>query len=153
MASKCWYSFALLFAILHTSTSDSERPAPNFQDGKGKRLNILLVSDSPFGHIAPLLALGEELTQRGQQFLALHEDQQARYKAHVEKFGVHLWNVSSEELVQFDIEELNKQVPKAFFTVMIGTFSYYGAIAMNIMAKHINKSLSAGDWDLVIGVD
>lgn len=114
------------------------------------------MSDSPFGHIAPLLALGEELTQRGHnvtQFLALHEDQQARYKAHVEKFGVHLWNVSSEELVQFDIEELNKQVPKAFFTVMIGTFSYYGAIAMNIMEKHINKSLSAGDWDLVIGVD
>lgn len=156
MLSKFWCSCTLLLILLHVSTCDCEKRLPNSQDGISKRLNILLVSDAPFGHLAPLLALGEELVQRGHnvtQFLALHESQQVRYKAHVEKYRIHLWNVSSEDLDQYDIEELNKQVPKAFVTVMLGTFSHYGAVAMNIMAKHINRSLSAGDWDFVIGID
>lgn len=153
MTSKC-SCILLLFVLLHASTCDSEKPP--LQDGRGKRLRILLVSDSLMGHLARILALGDELAQRGHnvtQFLALHEHQQVKYKKHVEKHGVHLWNVSSEELVDFDMDELTKQVAKNFFTVMVGKFSQYGVLTMSIMAKHINKSLSAGDWDLVIGID
>lgn len=119
-------------------------------------MKILLVSDALLGHLAPLLALGGELADRGHnvtQFLALHEHQQVKYRTHIEKYGVHLWNVSSEDLIDYDIEELTKQVSKAFYSIMIGKFSQYGAVVMKIMAKHLSKSLSAGDWDLVIGIE
>jgi glucuronosyltransferase len=143
----------LLIFLLPVSTSE-KHVTPSSQ--ASKRLNILLVSDTFYGHMAPLLGLGQELAQRGHnvtQFLALHEGQQVRYRAHVEKHGVNLWNVSSENLIKYDIEELIRQIPKTFFTVMLKEFSRYGADMMNIMAKHINKSLSAGEWDVMIGVD
>lgn len=122
-----------------------------------KKLKVLLVSDPLLGHLAPLLALGEELAGRGHnvtQFLPLSEASQALYKTHVENFGVHLWNVSAEELVNYNMEQIMKQVSKEFFSTSVAKISQYGAIFIRIVSEHIGKSLQAGeDWDVIIGRD
>ena len=118
----------------------------------GKKLNILLISDYLFGHMAKLLPLGEELVHRGHNvsmLLVVYEAEQERYKSHVEKYDVHLWNVSSEDLPAINWKDLGRNVSKSFFKTNIELAQTFGMLC-NIIAKHMNNSLSAGDWDLVI---
>lgn len=146
----------LLAIVLLLKSSSAIVSEKLFCDHPHRKLNILLVSDPPYGHLASLLALGEELVQRGHnvtQFLPLSEASQARYKAHVESFGVNLWNVSAEDLIHYDMEQMMKQVSKEFFSATITKLSQYGAVAMKVMAKHISKSLVAGEWDIILGLD
>ena len=82
-----------------------------------QKLNILMVSDFLFGHMAKALPLGEELIHRGHNVTLLvivYEDEQVKYKNHVEKYGVHLWNVSSENLPKILNEKLTQKLTKAF---------------------------------------
>ena len=151
----CCFLLVLLSPLFCTNCEpDAQLPPVNYEDrSHGKRLNILLLSDAVIGHLAPVLALGQELVQRGHnvtQFLPLREGDLATYTAHVEKYGVHVWNVSSEH---DDVKEVSKRVGKAFFFTMVTESSLYAAIVMKNIARHINKSLSDGDWDLVIGID
>ena len=120
-----------------------------------RKLNILMVSDYMFGHMAPLLPVGEELVQRGHNVTMLvivYETQQEKYRNHVEKYGIHLWNASSENLPQLDMHLLSQNISKAFVRTM-AELGEYGANLLKIMAKHMNSSLSRGDWDIVIGSD
>ncbi len=119
------------------------------------KLKILLVSDYSYGHMAPLLPLGEELIQRGYNvtmLVVVYESQQEKYKNHVEKYGIHLWNVSAENLPQLDMNLVSKNLSRALVQTM-AKLGEYGAGLLMIMAKHMNRSLSERDWNIVIGGD
>ena len=128
----CCFLLVLLSPLFCTNCEpDAQLPPVNYEDrSHGKGLNILLLSDAVIGHLAPVLALGQELVQRGHnvtQFLPLREGDLAKYTAHVEKYGVHVWNVSSEH---DDVKEVTKRVGKAFFFTMVTESSLYAAIVM-----------------------
>ena len=120
----------------------------------GKKLRILMFSDPLLSHFVTLLAVGEELADRGHNVTLLSivfENEQAKYKKHVEKHGVTLWNISSEDLVKIDLEAASKNISNHFVSFMLSMVKDYGSRLTKIMSSHLNASLGAGDWDLAIG--
>lgn len=67
----------------------------------------------------------------------------------VERVGVHLWNVSSNDL-ELDVKQLGEDM--ATDTLLTTLRPYFSALS-KILARHINESIAAGDWDVVIGND
>ena len=140
----------LLAAILRSGYANENL---DFRDSS-KKLNILMLSDFPMGHMAPLLGIGEELSKRGHNvslLVVLEEAKQDKYKAHVEKYGVHLWNVDLEDITPPDVSKLAEEISKSSFLKILAMMRYYMVGPLGIMIKHVNKSLAAGDWDVVIG--
>ena len=118
----------------------------------GQKLNVLVISDYAYGHMAPMLPIGEELVRRGHNvtlLLIVPETEQEKYRRHIEKHGIYLWNVSSEDFQIDSAKELVREISQDFFwsSVKLGQM---GAKYMKIMAKHMNGSLSTGHWDIVL---
>ena len=121
--------------------------------GEGSGKNILMFSDNLMSHIVPLLAVGEELVLRGHNVTLLtivYPEQQIRYKEQVEKYGIKLWNVSSENKASMD-SIIKNTSSMSFFSKMLTMLRDVGIAPSNITGKHLHKSLSAGDWDVVVG--
>ena len=143
MALKSILLYGLVFLLIHKGTSSDTRK------------NILLISDNTFGHMAPLLSVGEELIQRGHNvsiLIIVYEAEQEKVRNHVKNYGIYLWNVSSEDLPELNMSQISQNISRAFFQTM-AALGKYGADFAMIMAKHMNRSLSAGDWDAVLGSD
>lgn len=124
--------------------------------GSGKKLNILMLSDFAIGHLTNLLRVGEELSLCGHNVTMLvipNKADQTKYKHMVEEVGVQFWNVTSEGLPQVDMKRLSENVSTAHMAAMLETVRPYMATLNKILAKHVNRSLSAGDWDIVMGND
>ena len=146
----------LLAVILRSGCANEDLHILNSKGDNDKKLNILMVSHFPMGHISLLLGTGEELSKRGHNvslLVVLEEAKQDKYKAHVEKYGIHLWNVDFEDLTPPDTSKLAKDVSKSFILGTLTTASNFMASSLGIMVKHANKSLAAGDWDVVIGIE
>ena len=120
-----------------------------------KNLNVLMLSDPTLSHLATLLAVGEELAHRGHNVTLMtivSQEQQPEYKSHVEKHGVHLWNISSEGLVPlYLISQTNKDVSVRFVLKMLSMAMEYGSSMAKILTSHLNTTLSTGSWDIVLG--
>ena len=152
---------SLVLPVLLVSASHEEADKESAYDRTneaGKKLNILLISDHLVGHMTNLLAVGEQLVERGHNvtyLLILHEADWEKYKSLVEKHGIHLWNVSTEGLPQFDIGEHIKKLSQSntsFITIMTEMRNQM-TLETQIMAKHLNRTLSAGEWDFMIALD
>lgn len=120
-----------------------------------KKLRVLLFSDLWMSHMVPLLEVGEELVCRGHNvtfLIPLFEDEQsAKMKAEIEKYGIVVWKVSTEDLVQFNASALAEKASKATFKTFIQSSKESGSKVMGITARHLNASLGAGEWDIVLG--
>ena len=148
--------FIILLWYLHMAICENSigEQLQGLKGDNGK--NILMFSDNLMSHIVPLLAVGEELVLRGHNVTLLaivYPEQQARYKEQVEKYGIKLWNVSSENMPNMKsvTKKAIKDVSKNFISTMITLARDIGVATANITGKHLHKSLSAGDWDVVIG--
>ena len=151
--------FSLVLLVLLASASHEEADKESAYDGTneaGKNLNILLISDHLVGHMTNLLAVGEQLVQRGHNvtyLLILHETDREKYKSLVEKHGIHLWNVSAEGLPQLTIGEQLKKLSNTSFLTIMTKIRNHMTLETQILAKHLNRTLSAGEWDFMIALD
>lgn len=121
-------------------------------------LNVLLLSDSLQGHLSNLLAVGEELVHRGHNvtlcmMVVLDQTDEERYRSLVERHGIHMWLVTGSKEYLITLEDLKRPVKYDIVWTMLFEIRSRGSHLMNTMAKTINKSLSDGEWDIVLGND
>ena len=161
---RMWLSlFLLLLALLVNGSQGAEADEepvsysqPTGSSDKAKKLNILMVSSNHIGHMTKLLALGEQLAQRGHNvtyLLSLHETELEKQKSLVEKHGIHLWNVSTEDLPSLGGHFLERRLGIGFYTAAITETKLHLAGLTKIATKHINETLSKGEWDFIIAHD
>ena len=130
----------LIFLLSFGCANEELRLKVSSGSGSDKKLNILMLSDFPMGHVSLLLGIGEELSKRGHNvslLVVLEEAKLDKYKAHVEKYGVHLWNVDFEDLIPPDMNESAKAVSKSFVLGILTTARSYMAGILGIMIKHV----------------
>ena len=121
-----------------------------------KKLNVLLLSVFPIGHLTNVLRVGEELAVRGHNVTMLvvpNKADQEKYSDMIEKTGVHFWDVSSEDLAQLNITQVGGGAKDSFRDSMLLNVKPYMTSLSVLLASHLNGSLAAGDWDILLGSD
>ena len=134
--------------IQQRTTSDQLPVSP----AAAKPLKVLLISVPAWGHVNPLLAVGEELALRGHEVTySLGVDRKNRKKFEEKIRGCRVKNWHFDSNFSLVIEQVDrKHVTHIAMLAKKGPF--FAEYAVDMM-HHINRSLSDGSYDIVLGSD